>query len=85
LSEAVLAKEVVDIPSSPAPISTPVAATTKRRAPFDPKTLFDKEPQNVNFNIWPFINKSRQHALVKNWDINSISQRLTYKGICEVI
>ncbi|KAL5320198.1 hypothetical protein ACEPPN_010999 [Leptodophora sp. 'Broadleaf-Isolate-01'] len=78
-------KEVVDVPSSPAPISTPVPTTTKMKAPFDPKVLFDKPPQNVIFNLWTFVNKSRENAIVKNWDINSISNRLTYKRLCEVI
>ncbi|KAL5315916.1 hypothetical protein ACEPPN_016790 [Leptodophora sp. 'Broadleaf-Isolate-01'] len=78
-------QEVVDVTSSPAQIRTPTTALIKKPSVFDPKVLFDKEPQNVGFNIWPIINKSKQHAIVKNWDINSVSDRITYKRLCEVI
>ncbi|KAL5315920.1 hypothetical protein ACEPPN_003451 [Leptodophora sp. 'Broadleaf-Isolate-01'] len=78
-------KEVVDVTSSPAQIRTPTTAPTKARPTFDPKVLFDKEAQHVGFNMWPIINKNRQNAIVKNWDINSISDRITYKRMCDII
>ena len=68
-----------------AQIRTPTTAPTKARLTFNPKLLFDKEAQHVSFNMWPIINKNRQNAIVKNWDINSISERVTYKSIYEVI